>query len=109
MRSRPGFFDMNDLRSAFDRNRYAVLKCLLGDPDCSLTYRYVCAITQAGLMKEGDRLVPHTACRYGDPMTDSLLLKLQPAIEHATGLSLYPTYSYVRLYKKGDQLARHTD
>jgi hypothetical protein len=60
-------------------------------------------------MKPGDRLVPDTACRYGDAMTDSLMVTLQPAIERATGLLLYPTYSYIRLYRKGDQLKRHTD
>jgi len=100
---------MNELPSLFDRNRYAVLPSLLTDPDLSLTYRYLCTISRAGLMKSGDRLVPHAACRYGDPMTDSLLLKIQPAIEQATGLSLHPTYSYVRLYKKGDELQKHTD
>jgi hypothetical protein len=100
---------MTELPAVFDRNRYAVVKSLLGDPDLSQTYQYVCAITAAGLMKDGDRLVPHVACRYGDPLTDGLLLKLQPAIEQATGLSLYPTYSYVRLYKNGDALTKHTD
>ena len=100
---------MTDVAAIFERNRYAVLKSLVGDPDLSLMYQYVCAITQAGLMKTGDRLVPHAACRYGDPMTDNLLLKLQPAIEQATRLTLFPTYSYVRLYKHGDQLTKHTD
>jgi hypothetical protein len=95
--------------SLFERDRYTVLKSLLGDPDLGLTYQYVCALRQAGLMKPGDRLVPDTACRYGDAMTDSLMLKLQPAVEQATGLELYPTYSYIRLYKKGDQLKKHTD
>ena len=100
---------MDELAAQFALNRYVLLKSLLGNPDLALTYEYVCAITQAGLMKEGDRLVPHTACRYGDQITDGLLLKLQPAIELVTGLRLYPTYSYVRLYKKGDQLTKHTD
>jgi hypothetical protein len=100
---------MNELASLFARNRYVLLRSLLGNPDLAQTYEYVCAISRAGLMKEGDRLVPHVACRYGDPITDGLLVNVQPAIERATGLLLYPTYSYVRLYKKGDHLTRHTD
>jgi hypothetical protein len=100
---------MNELAALFAENRYVLLRSLLGNPDLAQTYEYVCAISRAGLMKEGDRLVPHVACRYGDPITDGLLVNLQPAIERATGLLLYPTYSYVRLYKKGDQLTRHTD
>ena len=30
-------------------------------------------------------------------------------MESETGLKLYPTYSYARIYKKGDILARHKD
>ena len=30
-------------------------------------------------------------------------------MEKETGLSLYPTYVYVRIYKKGDILHRHKD
>jgi len=40
---------------------------------------------------------------------ETLLLKCQPAMEKATGLKLYPAYSYARAYKKGDSLKRHTD
>lgn len=44
--------------------------------------------------------------RYGDTLMESLL---QPALEQATGLSLLPTYSYLRIYETGAVLAKHTD
>jgi hypothetical protein len=50
-----------------------------------------------------------TAGGYGDPTFDGLLEYLRPRIEAASGLSLYPTYSYFRLYKRGDVLMRHLD
>ena len=34
---------------------------------------------------------------------------MQPLVEQASGLALYPTYSYFRLYKHGDVLKRHRD
>ena len=30
-------------------------------------------------------------------------------MEKATGLKLYPAYTYARIYKKGDELKRHKD
>jgi hypothetical protein len=46
---------------------------------------------------------------YGDPMTETLLLKLNKTVEDATGLKLFPTYSYYRNYRKGDILHPHID
>ena len=40
---------------------------------------------------------------------ETLMLKCQPAMEKATGLKLYPAYTYARIYKKGDELKRHKD
>jgi len=40
---------------------------------------------------------------------ETLLKTLLPLMEKNTGLKLYPTYSYARIYKKGDVLERHRD
>jgi hypothetical protein len=40
---------------------------------------------------------------------ETLLLKCQPVMEKATGLKLYPAYTYARIYKHGDILKRHKD
>ena len=56
-----------------------------------------------------DDQVPNTYCCYGDFATETLLLKMIPQIEKYTGHKIVPTYSYTRLYKKGDILARHKD
>jgi hypothetical protein len=47
--------------------------------------------------------------RYADLLMESMLLHLQPALEQATGLSLLPTYSYLRIYETGAVLSKHTD
>ena len=40
---------------------------------------------------------------------ETLMLKCLPEMEKATGLKLYPAYTYARIYKKGDILKRHKD
>ena len=56
-----------------------------------------------------DSQIPNTYSHYADIAMETLLLKCQPAMEKATGLKLYPAYSYSRIYKKGDILKRHKD
>jgi hypothetical protein len=56
-----------------------------------------------------DEQVPETYSHYGDIAMETLLKGLKPLMEDETGLKLYETYSYARIYKKGDVLARHKD
>ena len=56
-----------------------------------------------------DPQVPNTFSCYGDHNMETLLLMVLPKMQEKTGLELLPTYSYARLYKKGDILHRHTD
>jgi len=53
--------------------------------------------------------VLNTFSCYADIAMETLMLKCQPLIEKATGLKLFPAYSYARVYKKGDELKRHKD
>ena len=56
-----------------------------------------------------DEQVPETYSHYADIVMETLLQSLQPKMEEETGLKLIPTYSYARIYKKGDVLKRHKD
>jgi len=56
-----------------------------------------------------DKQVPNTYVCYGDFAAETLLLKMIPLMEKHTGFELVPTYSFTRLYKNGDILARHKD
>ena len=53
--------------------------------------------------------IPETYSHYADIAMETLLQNLQPKMEKETGLKLTPTYSYARIYKKGDILHRHKD
>ena len=56
-----------------------------------------------------DNQVPNTFSCYADHVMETLLMKVLPKMQQETGLRLIPTYSYARLYKKGDILKRHKD
>tara|TARA_A100001391_G_scaffold63614_2_gene39573 strand:+ start:120 stop:779 length:660 start_codon:yes stop_codon:yes gene_type:complete len=53
--------------------------------------------------------IPDTYSHYSNIAMETLMLKCQPGMEKATGLKLYPAYTYARIYKKGDELKRHKD
>ena len=61
------------------------------------------------LLGEYDEQIPNTYSNYSDIAMETLMLKCQPIMEKATGLKLYPAYTYARIYKKGDILKRHKD
>ena len=56
-----------------------------------------------------DKQVPNTYSHYSDIAMETLLLGLLPKMEKESGMKLVPTYSYARIYKKGDILKRHKD
>lgn len=56
-----------------------------------------------------DNQIPNTYSFYGNTTMDTLLHVFRPYMETATGEKLIESYSYTRLYKKGDELKRHKD
>ena len=56
-----------------------------------------------------DRQVPGCYTKYGDWVMETLLMYMIPIMKAKTGMDLVPTYSYTRLYEKGNILKRHKD
>ena len=56
-----------------------------------------------------DPQVPNSYSHYADLVMETLLLKVQEKMEKETNLKLVPTYSYARVYSKGNELVRHKD
>src|SRR5210317_491152 len=53
--------------------------------------------------------VPNAHSKYADPAMESVLLHLHSTIEENVGFTVDPTYSYYRVYRKGDDLKPHQD
>jgi len=111
-------------KSAFQKNKYSILKGAISREiaDFAFSYflnkrktarflfdqKYISPFTEYwGIWN--DEQVPNTYSHYSDMVMETLLLKVKPVMEKHTGLKLSPTYSYARIYKKGDVLARHKD
>ena len=56
-----------------------------------------------------DAQIPETYSHYADIVMETLLQRVKPVMEEQSGVKLTETYSYARIYKKGDELKRHTD
>ena len=57
----------------------------------------------------GDTQVPNTYACYGDMFVETLMMKVLPIMQKHTEMTLVPTYSYTRVYKRGNILKRHND
>ncbi len=114
------------MNSKFKKNNFLVLKNVINKETSELLYNYMLVKKQVydtcmktkyispfetilGRYEGENDQIPNTYSCYSDILMDTLLLKLQPIMEKNTGLKLNPTYSYTRLYKKGDILKRHKD
>jgi len=88
---------------------YCVVRRLLSEAVRGFLYEYARKAAQTGRLSAGDTQLPDTPSRYADPFMESVLQILLPQVAEASGLQLYPTYSYFRVYKHGDVLASHLD
>lgn len=100
---------MNDnLARQFAENKYAAVRACVTAPQLSLLYRYVCRRADLGTMKLDDTS-PGALSAPGDVFMDGILIDLLPLAASISQLKLFPTFSYFRVYHRGDVLARHTD
>jgi hypothetical protein len=108
----------------FKKKKYIVIKKTLSEEMSDFIYKYFLLkrqvastlfdskyispfTTEFGVWNDGQ--VPNTYSHYGDIAMETLLVKMLPLMQKATGLKLTPNYSYARIYKKGDVLKRHKD
>ena len=111
-------------KAKFEKNHFLVIKEAIDPKIANFVYNYFLIkrqvartlfdtryispfTTEFGVWN--DEQVPNTYSHYSDIAMETLLLNVQPKMEKLTGLKLNPTYSYARIYKKGDVLKRHKD
>ena len=96
-------------QSSFIAHGYSLVRGMVGRPVSEFLFSYAVNSALAGKTMGGDRDVPDTPVLEKDPMMEALLELLLPRVEAESGMRLLPTYSYLRIYKRGDVLRRHTD
>jgi len=91
----------------FAQQGYVVITGLLPAPRAAMVRDHLLQRAQAGTMTTDTSLGTPIPAIYGDALIDNLMNALLPAVSYCTGLALYPTYSYARIYKAGDKLPPH--
>jgi hypothetical protein len=111
---------------SFKKNKYTIIKQAISQDlaafianyflmqkqvyDTCKAARYISPFENIiGHYENKNEQIPNTYSHYGNIAMETLMLKCQPGMEKATGLKLYPAYTYARIYKKGDELKRHKD
>ena len=109
---------------SFEKNKYKVVKQVVSKELVLFLYNYLTVKKQVYdtclkskyvspferiLGSYDDHHVPDTYGCYGDVAMETLMLKIKPTMEKETSLKLNPSYTFLRIYKKGDILSRHKD
>lgn len=94
--------------NAFNTDKYVRLKSILGDKDCENLVTHLKSLAEAK-HTISDSQCPLSESVHSDPVFDSLLERLTPVFEQASGKKLFPTYAYARLYAPGEELEIHID
>ncbi|MEJ8856786.1 hypothetical protein WKW79_19585 [Variovorax robiniae] len=93
----------------FAEKWYVVERAVIDADAVDLHRAHVLARADSDRIAPGDPQVRDAPVAYGDPFTDMLLQSVRARVERATGLRLWPTYSYFRVYKRGSLLGAHVD
>ena len=109
---------------SFKKNKYLILRGVISEQLADFIYKYFKNKKDVAryLFDEkfispfteyfgvwNDEQAPNTYSHYSDIAMETLLKELKPIIQKKIDLKLSETYSYARLYKKGDILERHKD
>lgn len=92
----------------FKKNGYALIKNMANQDIVSCVTRYA-LLKEAYAFSPDDRQVVGAHAGYSDYLMESLLIQYKPIVEWATGLELSPTYSFYRVYRRGQELTPHKD
>lgn len=109
---------------SFKKNKYQVIKGAISKELADFCYQYFLnkRAVARHLFDEryisqftnyfgvwNDQQIPETYSHYADIVMETLLQKVKPIMEKESKVKLIETYSYARIYKKGDELKRHKD
>lgn len=92
----------------FDKNGYVVLSDIFSTEQCNQLVEHFFKLKEDGKLVK-DEQCPSSLSVYGDPLFDQILEELTPVFSEVANVQLLPTYSYARIYQKGETLKIHKD
>lgn len=93
----------------FKKNGFYIIENFLDEDFIKFINQYFFTRINAGQATLGDPQAPNSYSFYGDPLMDTILGESVKKLSEIVDYNLLPTYSYTRLYGKGDELKVHRD
>lgn len=93
----------------FYKNGYMIVKGLLPIEDVKNISKHLKEREAVGSGSRNDEQVEDSIAFYSDNFLLGYQYEVLKSIEKITGLDLFKTYNYARIYKKGNILRVHTD
>ena len=97
------------MNKEFNEKGCLILRKFLDSRLCDSLSSVIRVMKERNRTKKGDSLVPYADAIYGIPPFDLVLDHKTRFLSEQIGLELIPTYTYARIYKKGDVLREHVD
>lgn len=92
----------------FKNNGYCIVKNVISDELRDFVTQYALFDEMQDFNPDPEQ-VPGAHSKYANPAMETMLLHLHNTMEENTGLKLFPTYSFYRVYRPGDDLKIHKD
>ena len=100
---------MNEYVKTFQKQGYVVVKNFISKEMGKHLFEYLKLCVEMNNPKDDPQVPGSHVIGHGDLVFDSLMKTMKYKMEYCTGLDLYPTYSYTRFYKPGNELKIHRD
>lgn len=102
------------IKMNFKEDKYVAVKDMISEDIVDIGTRYalideMTRFSDEASTADNNAQVPGSHSKYADPLMESILQHIHINMEYVTGLTLYPTYSYFRVYRPGMDLKPHTD
>lgn len=93
----------------FKKNKYLIIRNFLDSDLIDLLQDYFFIRVKSGQGDRNDHQAPGSYSFYSDPLMESILDRSCEELFKKTKVNLLPTYSYTRVYVKGNELKIHRD
>lgn len=93
----------------FEETGYVVVKQFIPRLMCEYLSENIRVLEASSYLNYGDTQVEKAFSAASPAITETLLEIVTPILSKTINCELYPTYSYLRIYVKGAQLAKHVD
>lgn len=99
---------MNTISEVLEHKKYVVLTGALSPFVCQQLVQEMFSLHEQGLL-EKDEQCPKSESIYDAPFFKDLHTKFARTLSEHAGKTLLPTYTYARIYRKGEILEKHVD